>query len=97
MSMEEFKSIFWWNIFFHWQYHDGRFVISFAWFAIRKKIYKVNADESIVFIVLGGLQGVIGWWMVKRFGKNPNVSLSFGNSFNSAFTVLLLRFGLLCN
>jgi cytochrome c oxidase assembly protein subunit 15 len=51
------------------------FVIPFAYFLIKKKLSKKLIRQSIILFVLGGLQGGIGWWMVKSgLENNPDVS-----------------------
>jgi len=66
MSLEDFKFIFFWE----WSHRLlGRLIgIAFAlpllWFALRKAIPQGYGPRLITLLVLGGLQGVIGWWMV---------------------------------
>ncbi len=66
MTLAEFKGIYWWE----WGHRFlGRFVglvwaVGFFWFLIRRSI-PTGWTGRLVFIgALGGLQGVVGWWMV---------------------------------
>jgi len=76
-SLDEFKSIYW------WEYSHrllGRtiglvFLIPFLYFWIRKKIDKALFNRLVVVLILGGFQGVLGWYMVKSgLIKDPHVS-----------------------
>ncbi len=66
MTLQEFKSIFWWE----WGHRFlGRFVglvwaIGFFWFLVRKGIPTGWTGRLFAIGLLGGLQGAIGWWMV---------------------------------
>ncbi|EPX79043.1 heme A synthase [Litoreibacter arenae] len=66
MSMSEFKTIYWWE----WGHRQlGRFIgvvwaVGFLWFLLRKQIPTGWTGRLIAVGALGGLQGVIGWWMV---------------------------------
>jgi len=77
MSLDGFKSIFW----FEYSHRMlGRliglvFLLPFAWFWLRKMIKPSLTPRLIVMFVLGGLQGVLGWYMVKSgLVSNPHVS-----------------------
>jgi cytochrome c oxidase assembly protein subunit 15 len=67
MSLEEFKDIF----YVEWAHRLlGRligavFMIPFLYFLVRRRITRELAPKLIVMFVLGGLQGVLGWYMVK--------------------------------
>ena len=51
------------------------FLIPFIIFLVRKKIPKEDAPKYIAMFVLGGLQGVLGWYMVKSgLVDRPHVS-----------------------
>jgi len=76
-SLEEFKSIFFWE-YFHRMF--GRmiglvFIIPFLWFWFKKMISKRLMPKLIIILIMGGFQGVLGWYMVKSgLVKNPDVS-----------------------
>ena len=67
MSTDEFKGIFW------WEYAHrilGRviglvFFIPFLFFLVRKRIDRPLGLKLAGIFVLGGLQGFMGWYMVK--------------------------------
>lgn len=66
MSLGQFQSIFWWE----WSHRLlGRlvgvvFFVPFVWFLVRREISRRMAWRLGVLFVLGGLQGLVGWWMV---------------------------------
>jgi heme a synthase len=66
MSLAQFQSIFWWE----WSHRLlGRllgvaFFVPFIWFAVRREINRRMAWRLAILFVLGGLQGLVGWWMV---------------------------------
>jgi heme a synthase len=66
MSLEAFKGIFWWE----WGHRFlGRFIgfafaLPLAFFAIRRQINGALALRLVGLLVLGGLQGALGWYMV---------------------------------
>ncbi len=67
MSLEAFKSIFWMEYAHRLL---GRligfvFLVPFVYFLIRKKIEKTLIPKLVAMFVLGGLQGLLGWFMVK--------------------------------
>ena len=77
-TLDDFKSIFWWE-FIHRLI--GRliglvFLIPFFWFYFTKKLEDKNLLKHLLFIfLLGGLQGFIGWIMVKSgLVDRPSVS-----------------------
>lgn len=76
-SLEEFKSIFYWE-YGHRMF--GRliglvFIVPFLWFLYKRKISKTLLPKLIVLLFLGGFQGLLGWYMVKSGLKsNPDVS-----------------------
>ncbi len=67
MSLEAFKGIYWWE----WAHRLlGRllgvaFAGPFAWFLFRRELPRRLIWRCAVLFVLGGLQGLVGWWMVK--------------------------------
>ncbi len=77
MDMHQFKSIF----YFEYAHRVlGRiiglaFLLPFLYFLIRKKIAWAMAPKMLIMFILGGLQGVLGWYMVKSgLVHNPHVS-----------------------
>jgi cytochrome c oxidase assembly protein subunit 15 len=66
MSLAEFQGIFWWE----WAHRFlGRligvaFALPFAVFLILRRMPRRLILRCIVLLGLGGLQGLIGWWMV---------------------------------
>ncbi len=77
MSLAEFKAIFWWEYLHRLL---GRliglvFLLPFVYFLLRKKIDKAWAPKLAVIFLLGGLQGALGWYMVKSgLVDDPRVS-----------------------
>jgi cytochrome c oxidase assembly protein subunit 15 len=76
-TLDDFKSIFW------WEYSHrliGRligfvFLLPFFWFLVRKKFPPGFGKKAVILLALGGLQGLLGWYMVKSgLVKNPHVS-----------------------
>lgn len=96
MSMEEFKSIFWWEYIHRTIGNTMMFVFlgGFIWFLVKKKFDKPMLWKAIFLFALGGLQGLIGWWMVKSgLVKNPNVShYRLAIHLMSAFSVFAFTF-----
>ncbi len=77
MSLDEFKGIFWWEYIHRLL---GRtiglvFLIPFLWFLVKRRLSWSLAPKLVVLFVLGGMQGAIGWWMVKSgLVDTPRVS-----------------------
>lgn len=77
MSLEAFKGIFWWE----WAHRFlGRmigfaFLLPFIWFAATGAIGRKDWPRMLLLFALGGLQGLVGWWMVKS-GLEVRVSVS---------------------
>jgi cytochrome c oxidase assembly protein subunit 15 len=95
-TLEEFKSIYWWE-YIHRML--GRtigavFLIPFIYFFLKKKFDGPLLKKMIVLLVLGGLQGVLGWFMVKSgLQKEPHVShYRLAAHLISAFTVFGFTF-----
>jgi heme a synthase len=67
MGLDAFKVIYWWE----WGHRFlGRFIglvwaVGFAWFYLRKAIPAGWTGRLLTLGALGGLQGAIGWWMVR--------------------------------
>jgi cytochrome c oxidase assembly protein subunit 15 len=77
MSLDEFKGIFWWEYFHRLL---GRiiglaFFVPFLYFIARKAIDGPLGLKLAGIFLLGGLQGAMGWYMVKSgLVDNPHVS-----------------------
>ena len=66
MSLAEFKNIFFWEYLHRLL---GRviglaFALPLLWFAAKRAIPAGYGPRLLLLLVLGGLQGAIGWWMV---------------------------------
>lgn len=77
MTLEEFQFIFWWE----WVHRLlGRligivFFVPFLWFWLRGRLSRALWPKLLGFFVLGGLQGAMGWYMVKSgLVDDPHVS-----------------------
>lgn len=77
MSLEDFKSIFW----FEYAHRLlGRaigiiFLLPFLYFLVKGQIHKSLTPKLITMFILGGLQGLMGWYMVKSgLVNDPHVS-----------------------
>jgi cytochrome c oxidase assembly protein subunit 15 len=67
MTLDEFRGIFWWE-YFHRLW--GRLIgIAFAlpglWLFLRRRIRPELRTRLLGIFILGGLQGALGWFMVK--------------------------------
>src|ERR1700753_2181701 len=77
MTLEGFKGIFWWE----WSHRLlGRllgvvFLLPFIGFAVTGGIPERDWPRMGLLFALGGLQGAVGWWMVKS-GLETRVSVS---------------------
>lgn len=77
MTLSAFKTIYWWE----WSHRLlGRligviFLVPFLWFAWRGAIPRSGYRRMIVLFLLGGFQGLVGWWMVMS-GLEVRVSVS---------------------
>ncbi len=66
MSLEEFKYIFWWE----WAHRllargvGFVFALPLAFFWATRRIERGLAPKLVGLLLLGGLQGFVGWWMV---------------------------------
>lgn len=66
MTLAQFKHIYWWE-FLHRLL--GRLIgvvfgVGLLWFAIRRAIPRGYGWKMLALLVLGGLQGALGWYMV---------------------------------
>jgi len=77
MDLAGFKSIFWLE-FIHrlWGRSIGIvFFVPFMFFLLRKKLDRKLIPKLITMFILGGLQGLLGWFMVKSgLSDRPDVS-----------------------
>ncbi len=77
MTVEEFKSIFYWEYFHRLV---GRllgvvFIIPFVYFLFKKMLSLPLIRKLVIIFLLGGLQGFLGWYMVASGLVNmPSVS-----------------------
>jgi heme a synthase len=77
-TLEDFKAIFFWE----WLHRVwGRligvvFAIPFIIFLIQKRFSKEMVTPMVILFLLGGLQGVIGWIMVKSGLNDENLYVS---------------------
>ncbi len=77
MGLADFKTIYWIEYLHR---AAGRltgvvFLAPFAWFLIRRRLGRRLAGKLAVAFVLGGLQGVLGWFMVSSgLVDRPSVS-----------------------
>jgi len=76
-NLEEFKSIFW----FEYSHRIlGRligmlFLIPMLFFIATKRVGRALTPKLVIMFILGGLQGLLGWYMVKSgLVSNPHVS-----------------------
>ncbi|MEM7068954.1 MAG: COX15/CtaA family protein [Pseudomonadota bacterium] len=77
MSLDEFKFIYWWE----WGHRFlgrliGLFVaLPLAYFWLSGRLEDFLKPRLLILFIAGGLQGVIGWWMVKS-GLSERVDVS---------------------
>ena len=67
MTLGEFQFIFFWE-FIHrllGRLIGVAFALPLIWFAAKRQIPRGYGWRLVALLALGGLQGVIGWWMVK--------------------------------
>lgn len=66
-TLSDFKFIFFWEWFHRlWARTIGLvFAVGFVWFLVRKHFKKEMLNPLLILFLLGGLQGAIGWIMVK--------------------------------
>ena len=67
MTLDNFKAIYWWEYIHRlWGRLIGLvFAVPLVWLAVRRRIPRWSRPHLIALFALGGLQGVIGWWMVR--------------------------------
>jgi cytochrome c oxidase assembly protein subunit 15 len=77
MSLEEFRTIFWWEYVHRlWGRLIGVvFVLPLAWFWLRGRIERPLRRRLLLALALGGAQGLLGWFMVASgFAERTDVS-----------------------
>lgn len=77
MTLAEFKGIFWWEwIHRFWGRLIGVvFAVPLLWFAVTRRVKGTLLLQLLGLLLLGGLQGGIGWFMVASgLVDQPNVS-----------------------
>ena len=77
MSLDEFKTIFWWEWAHRLLARGVGFVVAIplAFFWLTGRLERHLRPKLLGLLALGGLQGVIGWWMVAS-GLSERVSVS---------------------
>jgi heme a synthase len=77
MTLADYKFIFFWE----WAHRLFArtiglvFVVPFVWFWLRRAIPRGFTARLAVLLALGGLQGLVGWWMVSS-GLSADVKVS---------------------
>src|SRR5262245_12959511 len=77
MELAGFKGIFWWEYIHRLlgRLIGAAFLLPLVWFAARRKISRELTWKLAGIFVLGGLQGAMGWYMVKSgLVDDPRVS-----------------------
>lgn len=77
MGLEEFKSIFLWEYIHRLlgRLIGAVFLIPFLYFLLTKKLDRTLFRKLLLLFALGGLQGFLGWFMVKSgLVNDPHVS-----------------------
>ena len=77
MSLAAFQGIFWWEYFHRLlgRVIGAVFLLPLIWFVVRRTIPAGYAWKLFGIFVLGGLQGAMGWYMVKSgLVDDPRVS-----------------------
>ncbi|WP_088183132.1 COX15/CtaA family protein [Sphingobium sp. Z007] len=96
MSLSEFQFIFFWE----WAHRLlGRligvaFALPLVWFAVRRAIPAGYGGRLVALLALGGLQGAIGWWMVKS-GLSVRTDVSHYRLAVHLLTALFIMGGLI--
>jgi cytochrome c oxidase assembly protein subunit 15 len=94
MTLEEFKNIFWWE----WGHRQlGRFIgiaffIPLLFFWIRGRLADKWKFPLLMLLLLGGMQGAVGWFMVQS-GLTERTSVSqYRLAFHLSIAFILLGF-----
>ena len=91
ITLSDFKKIFWWEYIHRlWGRLIGlAFIIPFLWFLFKGLINRSLAPRLVLLFILGGAQGVLGWYMVKSgLVDEPEVS-QYMLAAHLAFALLL--------
>src|SRR5579859_2152692 len=67
MTIDDFKSIYFWEWLHRlWARLIGLvFALPLAWFLLRRRVKLGLAPRLVGLLVLGGMQGALGWFMVE--------------------------------
>ena len=67
LTLKEFKSIYFWEYIHRMtgRFLGFLFIIPFLFFIIKRWIKKQDLYKYYILLILGGLQGFLGWFMVK--------------------------------
>ena len=67
MTLAGFKAIFFWEYLHRLlaRLIGVAFALPLIWFAVKRQIPKGYGPRLVALFILGGMQGVVGWWMVK--------------------------------
>jgi cytochrome c oxidase assembly protein subunit 15 len=103
ITLDAFKTIFWWEYIHRlWGRLIGvLFAVGFLWLLLCGRINKSLLPHLAALFILGGAQGVIGWWMVRSgFTDRTDVSqyrlvIHLGMAFFILGYMLWLAFGLI--
>lgn len=98
MSLEAFKGIFWWEYVHRLLARSLGvvFAVPLAWFVLRRRIDAALGWKLAGILLLGGLQGAMGWFMVKSgLVDDPRVShLRLTAHLGLAFAIFAAMFAL---
>ncbi|MFT6268869.1 MAG: cytochrome c oxidase assembly protein subunit 15 [Alphaproteobacteria bacterium] len=91
MTLVDFKFIYFWEwVHRLWGRLIGlAFALPLAWFVFKRAIPEGYALRLTVLLVLGGMQGVIGWWMVTS-GLTERTDVSHFRLATHLLTALLI-------
>ncbi|MFT6329220.1 MAG: cytochrome c oxidase assembly protein subunit 15 [Bermanella sp.] len=91
MTLVDFKFIYFWEwVHRLWGRLIGlAFALPFAWFAFKRAIPQGYGFRLTILLVLGGMQGVIGWWMVTS-GLTQRTDVSHFRLATHLLTALLI-------
>jgi cytochrome c oxidase assembly protein subunit 15 len=91
MTLVDFKFIYFWEwIHRLWGRLIGlAFALPFVWFAFKRAIPQGYGLRLSILLVLGGMQGVIGWWMVTS-GLTQRTDVSHFRLATHLLTALLI-------